>query len=212
MLFSWSACKNFPMGRHEETGRRRTYAIYALVGRGNQIGLAFCGKLVKKEVSSTKPTHGWDKRMKQVLFLCSANFYRSRFAEHLFNWLAEQEDLSWRADSRGLAVDQWGNIGQISHYTTEALQQRSISASGSNRRPRHVTVADLANADLVIAVKEAEHRAMMVEQFPLWADQIEYWHIDDIDCAEPEDSLPILEEHIRALITRLRAMEASAAA
>jgi protein-tyrosine-phosphatase len=30
--------------------------------------------------------------MKQALFICSANYYRSRFAEHLFNWLAPQVD------------------------------------------------------------------------------------------------------------------------
>jgi protein-tyrosine phosphatase len=144
--------------------------------------------------------------MKQVLFLCSANFYRSRFAEHFFNWLAGQEGLAWRADSQGLAVDKWGDIGEISPYTIEALRLRGIRLGGSQRRPKHVTLTDLANSDLVIAVKEGEHRAMMQEQFPLWADRIQYWHIDDIDCAEPEDSLPILEEHVRALVTKLRAL------
>ena len=49
--------------------------------------------------------------MKLVLFLCSANFYRSRFAEHVFNWLAGQEGLQWKADSRGLAVGHWGDLG-----------------------------------------------------------------------------------------------------
>jgi hypothetical protein len=34
--------------------------------------------------------------MKQVLFLCSGNYYRSRFAEHLFNWLAPKASLPWR--------------------------------------------------------------------------------------------------------------------
>jgi protein-tyrosine phosphatase len=150
--------------------------------------------------------------MKQVLFLCSANFYRSRFAEHFFNWLAGQEGLRWRADSRGLAVDHWGDLGQISHYTIEALRRRGVRVGSSHRRPKHVTLADLANSNLVIAVKEAEHRAMMKEQFPLWADQIEYWRIDDIDCAPPEDSLPVLEEHVQALVARLHASGSSAAA
>jgi len=55
--------------------------------------------------------------MKQVLFLCSANYYRSRFAEYLFNWLAPQRGLLWRAESRGLEVDRWGDLGPISPYT-----------------------------------------------------------------------------------------------
>ncbi len=121
--------------------------------------------------------------MKLVLFLCSANFYRSRFAEHVFNWLAGQEGLQWKADSRGLAVGHWGDLGAISHLAIEALGDRGIPIDGEHRFPQALTSADLANADLVIALKEAEHRSMMAKQFPLWKDRIEYWHVDDLDCA-----------------------------
>ena len=155
--------------------------------------------------------HSTASPMKQVLFLCSANYYRSRFAEHFFNWLAAQEGLPWRADSRGLAVEKWGDIGEISHYTTDALESRGIPINGEHRRPKKLTMRDLGNSDLVIAVKEAEHRAMMMAQFPLWADQIEYWHIDDIDCAPPDEALPILEQRIRGLVDRMRESEAAAA-
>ena len=142
--------------------------------------------------------------MKQILFLCSANYYRSRFAEHLFNALADQEGLPWRADSRGLIADHWGDIGAISHYTIDALKQRGIPIPAEHRRPVQLTLADLAGSDLVVAVKEAEHRAMMAAQFPLWTDQVEYWHVDDLDCAQPEEALPVLEENVRALVGRLR--------
>ncbi len=141
--------------------------------------------------------------MKQVLFLCSANFYRSRFAEQLFNWLAGQEGLAWHADSRGLAADQWGDIGEISHYTVDALKLRGVAVAAQQRRPKQVTLADLEASDLVVAVKEAEHRAMTAAQFPDWTDRVEYWHIDDLDCARPEEALPLLEEKVRALVRRL---------
>jgi protein-tyrosine phosphatase len=39
---------------------------------------------------------------RKILFLCTGNFYRSRFAEELFNHLARQKRLDWVADSRGL--------------------------------------------------------------------------------------------------------------
>jgi protein-tyrosine phosphatase len=143
--------------------------------------------------------------MKQVLFLCSANYYRSRFAEHLFNWLACREGLPWRASSRGLITDQWGDIGEISRFTTEALNMRGVPIPSEHRRPRQLTAADLAGSDLVVAVKEAEHREMMAERFPPWTDRTEYWHVDDLDCAQPEEALPILEGNVRALIERLRA-------
>ena len=144
---------------------------------------------------------------KQVLFLCTANYYRSRFAEHLFNWLAVGADLDWRAASRGLAVDGWNNIGEISRFAVEALQQRGIPLHGNHRFPEPLAEQDLEQSQLVVAVKEAEHRRLMAEQFPRWTDRIEYWHIHDIDCAPPEDALPALEQHVRALAQRLGAAD-----
>ena len=149
--------------------------------------------------------------MNTVLFLCSANYYRSRFAEHLFNHLATQDGLPWRADSRGLATGNCGNVGPISHYTVEALATRGIELDGEPRHPAALTHADLVRSDLVIAVKESEHRAMMREQFPQLEDKVEYWHVDDIDCRPPEDALPVLEERIRALVARLRKAQSTAA-
>ncbi|MBC8877100.1 MAG: low molecular weight phosphatase family protein [Planctomycetes bacterium] len=141
--------------------------------------------------------------MKQVLFLCSANYYRSRFAEHLFNWLAPQRNLPWRADSRGLKVDRWGDLGAISPYTVETLELRGLSINGNHRRPQQLVLEDLTKSKLVIALKEAEHRAMMADLFPDWEDAVEYWHVHDLDCAEPEEALPILENHVQDLVDRL---------
>jgi protein-tyrosine phosphatase len=141
--------------------------------------------------------------MRRVLFVCSANYYRSRFAEHLFNWLARQSCLCWRAESRGLLVDYWGDVGAISRHVLDALRSRGIALNGDQRRPRQLTKADLNASDLVVAVKQAEHRPMMDAQFPEWADRVEYWHIDDLDCAGPEEAIPLLEESVRELIARL---------
>jgi protein-tyrosine phosphatase len=146
-----------------------------------------------------------NNKMKQVLFLCSANYYRSRFAEHLFNWLAPQRKLLWRADSRGLEVDRWGDIGAISSCTVDALSERQISINGNSRRPKQLVLDDLTKSELVVAVKEDEHRAMMADQFPEWEDVVEYWHVHDLDCAVPDEALPILEDRVRDLVDRLAA-------
>jgi protein-tyrosine phosphatase len=141
--------------------------------------------------------------MHTMLFLCSGNYYRSRFAEYVFNALAERDQLPWRADSRGLAVGHAGNIGPISRYAVRGLEQRGMHLNGDLRFPLQVTEQELARADLVIALKEAEHRRMLVEQFPAWADRVEYWHIHDLDCAEPEQALAQLEREVAALSSRL---------
>ena len=61
------------------------------------------------------------------------------------------------------------------------------------------------DSDLIVAVKEAEHRAMMRAQFPDWEDRVEYWHVDDLDCAGPEEAMPLLETQVRELVDRLGA-------
>ncbi|NUQ65913.1 MAG: low molecular weight phosphatase family protein [Pirellulales bacterium] len=146
--------------------------------------------------------------MKRALFICSANYYRSRFAEHLFNRLARLRNLPWCADSRGLLVGHWGDIGPISCYTIDRLKLCGVTVD-DHRDPLPLTLEDLATSDLVVAVKEVEHRPLMAAKFPGWADRIEYWHIDDLDCAGPEDALPELEAHVRALVERLTLSEAA---
>lgn len=140
--------------------------------------------------------------MKQVLFLCSGNYYRSRFAEYLFNWLATESDLPWRATSRGLNRSS-SNVGPISRHALDGLWQRGVSHNGKSRHPIQLELSDLADSDLVIAVKEAEHRAILASQFPHWEEQAEYWHVDDLDCAEPEETLDTLERLVRDLVERL---------
>ena len=143
------------------------------------------------------------KTIGRVLFLCSGNYYRSRFAEHLFNWLAECAALPWRADSRGLQVGLAANLGPISPYALGRLHALGVPINGDSRSPQPLSADDLVAADLVIAVKEAEHRHLLADQFPAWAERVEYWRIDDLDYAEPEEALSLLEHEVRALIERL---------
>ena len=142
--------------------------------------------------------------MPRVLFLCSGNYYRSRFAETLFNHLAAEQKLDWRAESRGFRLSP-GNVGPISKYAVEGLRQRGLETPEPDRFPRVVEEPDFGAFDQVVAVKEAEHRPKMLERFPHWADRIEYWQIHDLDCAEPDVALAELESRVRALIERLRA-------
>lgn len=147
-----------------------------------------------------------NKTLKTVVFICTANFYRSRFSEYLFNALATENGLWWRATSRGLRTWMAANEGPISEFTAYRLTAMGIPFDGE-RFPIQLSEADLENADLVVAVKEAEHRGMMQEQFPDWANRIEYWAVDDLDCAPPDEALPICEAHIEALVERLAASE-----
>lgn len=144
--------------------------------------------------------------MKRILFLCSGNYYRSRFAEILFNHLAQEKNLAWRADSRGL-VAKWSlNPGPISEATLEGLAARNILYSGA-RYPLQLDEADLLSADRIIALYETEHRAMIRARHPQWEKKIDFWHVPDLGEMSAEQALTLMERNVRNLLDELHDIE-----
>lgn len=81
-------------------------------------------------------TTGAQQMHRRLLFLCTGNYYRSRFAEMLFNALTAQLDLNWNADSRGIATERGSqNIGPISPCVRAGLQVRGIEVGKAIRFP-----------------------------------------------------------------------------
>ena len=141
---------------------------------------------------------------KQVLFLCTGNYYRSRFAEILFNTLARERGLDWVADSRGLAVGSDPSIiGAISRYALDGLAARGITPTNHERMPRALCKADLEQAHRVIALNRVEHLPHLEKQFPAWVERVEYWNAPDLDEMSAEDALAEIELQVRALIEEL---------
>ena len=139
-----------------------------------------------------------------VLFLCSGNYYRSRFAEHLFNHLVAGSGLAYQADSAGLWPDcRTRNVGPIAAQTLEALRTRGVTLPSEHREPRDVTEDDIRDAAVTVALKEAEHRLLVAGRFPTLLDRVEFWHVHDIDAAPPSEAIPALERNVRGLIARL---------
>ncbi len=144
--------------------------------------------------------------MKRILFLCTGNYYRSRFAEVLFNHLARDAGLGWKADSCGLNVKPVGvvNAGQISVFAVAGLEERGVPL-GAERDPRQVSEADLRRAEIIVALKEAEHRKLMEALHPEWAGRVVYWHVHDLDMAHPAEALAELEGLVQSLVRGLAA-------
>jgi protein-tyrosine phosphatase len=142
--------------------------------------------------------------MRMVLFLCTGNYYRSRFAELLFNALAMENGLAWQADSRGLALEKGvHNIGPISVTAVNTLRILGVHLPGTARHPLQVQEQDFRQAALVIALKEAEHRPYVSERYPAWVNTIEYWHVHDGHPTAVYNPLTEIEREVRRLIQRL---------
>jgi protein-tyrosine phosphatase len=97
------------------------------------------------------------------------------------------------------------NVGPMSRATEARLAALGIAHGPDVRMPLPVTEHDLAEVALVVALKELEHRPLLSERFPAWADRVEYWAVHDVDFAPPDVALPEIEDRLRALVARLAA-------
>jgi protein-tyrosine phosphatase len=137
---------------------------------------------------------------KTVLFLCTGNYYRSRFAEVLFNSVADKMGLPWQASSRGLALERGvNNVGPMAVTAIKVLEAMGVRAAESvTRMPAQVTIYDLERADRIVALKQDEHLPLLQERFPAWAEKVEFWNVDDA----PE-VLDLIEQEVMGLVARL---------
>jgi len=144
------------------------------------------------------------QRYRQLLFLCTGNYYRSRFAELLFNAVAGTLCPDWRATSRGIALE-FGvnNVGPISSHTLEGLHQRGILVEGPLSFPRQLQAAELERADHIIAVDETEHRPLLARRFPSCREDVEFWQVSDIPYTPVAQALATMEQNVWSLIPRL---------
>lgn len=143
--------------------------------------------------------------MYSVLFLCTGNYYRSRFAEIFFNARAAVENLPWQAFSRGLAIETGvRNVGPMSAYAIKRLADLGITSATTQRFPMPVQEHDLQQAHWIIALQEAEHRPFVQERHPAWVDKMVYWHIRDMAPTPAYDPLHEIVQNVQNLFPHLR--------
>ncbi|MDA1226800.1 MAG: low molecular weight phosphatase family protein [Chloroflexi bacterium] len=140
--------------------------------------------------------------MRTVLFLCSGNYYRSRFAEELFNHMAAAKSLPWEADSAGLNLNP-NNKGPMSGLVLEQLEKLSISPLHENRFPRPAESFELACASIIVALSHKEHYGLMRKVFPRFVSNTLYWNVGDTDDMKSSEALAAIENQVATLVGEL---------
>ncbi len=144
----------------------------------------------------------------RVLFLCTGNYFRSRFSQALFQQLIEINPATGglQVDSAGLKVDpSSGNVGPMAPEAISALQDRGVTVDpASLAEPKQVTEADLDAADEVVAVDEAAHPPMVQQQFPAWENRIRFWTVKDLGEEDGFDPIAQLEHRVQQLFDELK--------
>ncbi len=91
----------------------------------------------------------------------------------------------------------------MSTYTLARTQTLGIPCDAYQRLPVNATDSDFHAANSVVAVKRAEHYPLIQQHFPDWLDVVEFWDVDDLDCASPEEAMRHLERNVLDLLERL---------
>jgi protein-tyrosine phosphatase len=144
--------------------------------------------------------------MSHILFLCTGNYYRSRFAEEYFNHIAPRHGVRWRADSKALVRDltSTGNRGPISAHALAQLAAHGVATRGAPRWPARVEAPDFIRYPRIIALSRREHEPMMEALFPEHAAAIEYLEIGDLDVETPAVAIARLARDLDGLVVALR--------
>ena len=104
--------------------------------------------------------------MHNILFVCTANIFRSRFAEEAFNFLVVEERIPAKAFSAGLKVGEY-HVRKIHRPALEQLEKLNIKPKRPNELSVHINEVQLSKYDKLICMDEAEHKPMILSNSKL---------------------------------------------
>jgi protein-tyrosine phosphatase len=140
-----------------------------------------------------------------ILFLCTGNYYRSRFAEEYFNHLARARSLPHRARSRGIGLnfERLKNPGPISMDVIIALKAMGILVDAPIRRPQKLRPGEAGNYDRIICMDKTEHLPLVRKNTSLKGAAVEYWDIKDLGEVGAAVALPACRKRVEELVEEI---------
>ena len=140
--------------------------------------------------------------MHKVLFVCTANIFRSRFSEEVYNHFAKKLDIPSEAFSAGLRVGEY-TTRKIYTPALQQLKYYKINPSRKDDLSIHINDLDLNVYDMIICMDEVEHRPMVEMNDQLNKTNIDYWNIVDEPMVSSKVSLPVCFDKVKDLVTRV---------
>ena len=140
--------------------------------------------------------------MQKVLFVCTANIHRSRFAEEVFNYLCAKYNKDYHAFSAGLRVGDY-SFRKIYYPALENLKAFNIIPKRPNDLSKHIKDVNLENYDKIICMDEVEHKPMVNSDPKLSNYNFEYWNITDMPKVDSDVSLPICYKKVENLLNEM---------
>ena len=141
--------------------------------------------------------------MNNILFVCTGNIFRSRFAEEVFNHLRKINGVDATAFSAGLQV---GRYKQRKLYwpAMKELERLKIEPLRSNEDSVHINDIDVSIYYQIICMDEEEHKPMVRSNELLSGFTFQYWNIVDMPKVSSDISLPKCYKKVESLIDQLK--------
>ena len=137
--------------------------------------------------------------MHRILFVCTANIFRSRFSEEVYNHFAENLNIPSKAFSAGLRVGDYVTR-KIYRPALEQLKYFNIDPKRKDELSVHINDLDLKDYQKIICMDEEEHRPMVEINDQLMKVKVDYWDIVDEPMVSSQISLPLCYEKVKSLI------------
>ena len=137
--------------------------------------------------------------MHRVLFVCTANIFRSRFSEEVYNHFTGKLNIPSKAFSAGLRVGDYVTR-KIYRPALEQLKYFNIDPKRKNELSVHINDLDLKDYHKIICMDEEEHRPMVQMNDHLVKVKVDYWNIVDEPMVSSQISLPLCYEKVKSLI------------
>jgi len=140
--------------------------------------------------------------MHKVLFVCTANIFRSRFSEEVYNHLVNKKNIRTKAFSAGLKVGAY-TTRKIYRPALEQLELLNIKPIRKNELSVHVDDLYLSDYKKIICMDEEEHRPMVEVNQKLKYRDVEYWNIVDEPKVSGDISLPNCYRKVEDLVSQI---------
>jgi len=122
---------------------------------------------------------------KQILFVCTGNWFRSKFAETYLRSKGYTNVISRGIDVNNNKYKEIRKLQKINKCVKKKLKQlKLIKFYNYNIVPTQLSNSDIKRSRITIAMDKKEHRKAIKSTFSKYSNNVIYWDISDVDAGD----------------------------
>ena len=136
----------------------------------------------------------------KILFVCTGNYYRSKFCENLWQYLLEKFDQKGEVSSSGLKPELallWKEaFGNISPFTSRALDKIGVPLYDDSSL-HLLTEYEVKSNDKIVFINRDEHMPLLSDlRINVPVSKIIAWENEDVDQEFPIEALFLMMSNV----------------